>query len=316
MNSIKNENEMALVTIVIPTYNHAEKLNVALQSILRQTFTAWKVIVVNNFSTDNTIDIVNSFADPRIHLFNFKNNGVIAASRNYAMKLADTKFIAFLDSDDIWYEKKLEICIEALNKGFDLVCHGEAIIKDGIKIRNRLYGPLHSASFENLLFKGSVLSPSAVVMKLSFAQDIGFMSEDNSIITAEDYDFWIKLASKRNMKMKFINEILGEYHLYENNASNAIEKHNNAVINVVNNHFYSEVEKSIYNYCRYKKRISIVYYIKSRQYFEKNDFKNGFKNLFKLLLTFPDIIRISILFLLIMKILLLKQKAKGQKMYI
>lgn len=105
MNSIKNENEMALVTIVIPTYNHAEKLNVALQSILRQTFTAWKVIVVNNFSTDNTIDIVNSFADPRIHLFNFKNNGVIAASRNYAMKLADTKFIAFLDSDDIWYEK-------------------------------------------------------------------------------------------------------------------------------------------------------------------------------------------------------------------
>ncbi|APJ04593.1 glycosyltransferase family 2 protein [Silvanigrella aquatica] len=303
MYSLENNKVNPVVTVIIPTYNHAEKLNLAIKSLIKQTFTAWKVIVVNNYSTDNTVDIVNSFSDKRIQLFNFSNNGIIAASRNYAMKLADTEFIAFLDSDDIWYENKLELCIVSLNKGFDLVCHGEAIVKDGTKINDRLYGPLKNASFENLIFKGSALSPSAVVMRLCFAQKIGFMSEDSSIITAEDYDFWINLTKNRDIKMKFINDILGEYHLYENNASSAIEKHNNAVINVVNNHYFSEIDKNLYNLYRYKKRISIVFYIKSRQYFEKKNYRSGFKNLFNLILTFPDIIRVFILILFLFRVL-------------
>jgi len=71
-----------LVSIVIPTFNHAPLLNRALESVRQQTYQNWEAIVVNNFSTDNTIEVVESFKDPRIKLINFSNNGIIAASRN------------------------------------------------------------------------------------------------------------------------------------------------------------------------------------------------------------------------------------------
>ncbi|NCO52628.1 MAG: glycosyltransferase, partial [Deltaproteobacteria bacterium] len=62
------------VSIVIPTYNHAAFLRQALDSVVAQTFTNWEAIVVNNYSEDNTVDVVNSFNDPRVRLVNFRNN--------------------------------------------------------------------------------------------------------------------------------------------------------------------------------------------------------------------------------------------------
>ncbi len=75
-------NHKPFVSVVIPTYNHAKLLKKALDSVLAQTFKDWEAIVVNNFSTDDTVEVVNSFTDPRIKLLNFNNSGVIAASRN------------------------------------------------------------------------------------------------------------------------------------------------------------------------------------------------------------------------------------------
>ena len=66
-----------LVSIIIPTYNHAQFLHEALQSVCNQTFVDWEVLVINNYSEDDTIEIVKAFDDSRIHLENFRNNGVI-----------------------------------------------------------------------------------------------------------------------------------------------------------------------------------------------------------------------------------------------
>ena len=76
------------VTVVIPTFNHAKLLRRALDSVVAQTFDNWEAIVINNFSTDETIEVVESYQDDRIKLINFKNNGVIAASRNQGIKNA------------------------------------------------------------------------------------------------------------------------------------------------------------------------------------------------------------------------------------
>ena len=116
-------NEKPLVSVVIPTFNHAPLLKRALDSVVAQTYSDWEAIVVNNFSTDETIDVVNSFKDDRIKLVNFKNNGIIAASRNQGIKLAQGKFVAFLDSDDNWYPKKLEKCVDRAMLGATLICH-------------------------------------------------------------------------------------------------------------------------------------------------------------------------------------------------
>src|SRR3990167_9298210 len=114
-----------LISVVIPTYNHAKYLHIALESVIKQSFSNWEVIVVNNYSEDNTIDVVEAFQDQRIHLVNFRNHGVIGASRNEGLRHAHGEFVAFLDSDDIWYPEKLSHCLAVLHEGYDLVCHNE-----------------------------------------------------------------------------------------------------------------------------------------------------------------------------------------------
>ena len=112
-----------LVSIVIPTYNQSEFLRQAIDCIINQTYGSWEAIVVNNFSTDETISVVEGFNDPRVSLINFSNDGVIARSRNLAISRARGEFVAFLDSDDLWEPTKLERSVERLKSGADLVCH-------------------------------------------------------------------------------------------------------------------------------------------------------------------------------------------------
>ena len=115
----------ARVEVIIPTYNQADFLREALQSVLDQDFTDWKITVVNNMSTDHTRDVVTEFADPRIRIVDFANHGVIAASRNRALLGSNAEYVAFLDSDDWWNPKKLSTCVSRLDEGADVVCHAE-----------------------------------------------------------------------------------------------------------------------------------------------------------------------------------------------
>ena len=82
-----------------------------------------KLIIIDNYSIDNTNDVLDKFKDNRIKIFKFNNNGVIAASRNYGIQKAKGAFIAFIDSDDIWYENKLEISYNSLNKSRSFIFH-------------------------------------------------------------------------------------------------------------------------------------------------------------------------------------------------
>ena len=150
------------ISIIIPTYNQANLLREAIQSILDQTFTDWEAIVVNNYSEDNTIEIVESFKDPRIRLINFRNHGVIGASRNEGVRQAKADIIAFLDSDDTWTNFKLEKVISVFRHqpGVELVCHDEWVLV-GNSIKSILkYGPYKD--YPGLLFQKNCLSTSAV----------------------------------------------------------------------------------------------------------------------------------------------------------
>ena len=89
--SIKNP----LVSVVIPTYNHARYLDRALQSVLDQTYKNWEIIVVDNHSTDNTAEIVNKFSGNRLTYLKLNNNGIIAASRNAALSKARGDWVAY-----------------------------------------------------------------------------------------------------------------------------------------------------------------------------------------------------------------------------
>ena len=99
---------MELVSIIMPTYNCARFIRESIDSVLAQTYTNWELIIVDDSSTDNTAEMVANFNDPRIHYLRNEQNEGAALTRNKALRAAKGRYIAFLDSDDLWHPDKLE----------------------------------------------------------------------------------------------------------------------------------------------------------------------------------------------------------------
>lgn len=108
--------EENLVSIIMPSYNSSEFIKSAIMSVQNQTYETWELIIVDDCSDDNTIDIINSIDDKRICLYTNKCNKGAALSRNKALRKAKGRWIAFLDSDDIWLPNKLEKQLEFMRK--------------------------------------------------------------------------------------------------------------------------------------------------------------------------------------------------------
>ena len=98
------------VSIIMPAFNCEKFIDQSIESVINQSYQNWELLIVNDGSTDNTKDIVESYAkhDSRISLINFEDNQGAAISRNVAVDQAKNRFLAFLDSDDVWKPEKLE----------------------------------------------------------------------------------------------------------------------------------------------------------------------------------------------------------------
>lgn len=250
-------NNPPLVSIVIPTYNHAPMLQRALATVVEQTYQNWIAIVVNNFSTDNTLEVVAAFNDPRIQCVNFRNHGVIGASRNEGIALSTGQYVAFLDSDDTWFPTKLEKCIEILESGSDLVCHAEYWVDECGKSRLVAYGPSEAATHHNLIYKGNRISTSATVVRTALLKEVHGFDVSPELISTEDYDLWIRLAAKSD-RFAFISEPLGEYHRHDNNVSANIEKHLAAELAILKKHFSANTRFE--NMIARRRRKALAYY--------------------------------------------------------
>jgi glycosyltransferase involved in cell wall biosynthesis len=202
-----------LVTVVIPTYNHAHFLGRALQSILDQTHTNWEAIVVDNHSQDNTEEVVKTFADPRITLLKIHNNGVIAASRNTGIRAAKGEWIAFLDSDDWWTPNKLQVCFKHINDQVDLVYHDLEVVREHPvlfqrkKLKNR---QVNKPVLIDLLLNGNTIANSSVVVRKRLLNQIGGIDENTQMIACEDYNAWLRIAEITDAFSR-IPECLGYY---------------------------------------------------------------------------------------------------------
>ncbi len=97
-----------LVSIIMPSYNTGDYIGDSIRSVLAQTYENWELLIVDDCSTDRSVEVIRSFCDPRIILLKNEKNSGAAISRNYALREAKGKWIAFLDSDDIWAPEKLK----------------------------------------------------------------------------------------------------------------------------------------------------------------------------------------------------------------
>lgn len=264
--------QLPVISIIIPTYNQADLLQVALQSVLNQTLQNWEAIVIDNYSEDNTKEIVESIHDTRIkHVF-YSNKGIIAASRNHGIHLARADIIAFLDSDDVWYPSKLSTCFDCLNQGADAVCHGLWIRKDGL-LKNKLIPTSQPKNiFKTLLFKGnSAIATSAVILKKQCFTRFGVFSEDSNVVTAEDYELWLRL-SKNNIKWGFISEVLGEYTIHSKNASGNIKRQMLAEENVVLKYYRETKSPPINDRLSYRKRKMMLFFRAGIRVWQSNNY--------------------------------------------
>jgi glycosyltransferase involved in cell wall biosynthesis len=192
-----NDRVTPLVSVVIPSYNHARYLGRALQSILDQTYTNWEAIVIDNHSTDNTDEILKIFTDPRITYLKIHNNGVIAASRNVGIMSAKGEWIAFLDSDDWWTADKLQFCFDHINDKIDLVYHDLEIVSDKHKLFSRKIIKSRQVKppvLIDLLLKGNAIVNSSVVVRRSLLEQISGINESVGMIASEDYNTWLRIA--------------------------------------------------------------------------------------------------------------------------
>jgi glycosyltransferase involved in cell wall biosynthesis len=279
-----------LISIVIPTYNHAHFLHDALISVITQTYRNWEAIVIDNHSNDNTDQVVHSFGDARIKLLKVHNQGIIATSRNKGIKEAKGKWVAFLDSDDLWYPKKLELAVDHItqNPEFDVCSTNELMVNriDGGR-RTLHHGPYCKNFYERLLLRGNCLSPSAAMVKRVFLEDNQILfREDNDFVTAEDYDFWLLLASK-NARFTFIDSVQGEYTIHANNETGKLALHQKNVENVLLNHaskIYSSQRDSNDIYIKLQCRIKILRFA---EYARNKRYKLALKELISSLKSSP-----------------------------
>ncbi|WP_341880160.1 glycosyltransferase [Synechococcus sp. UW140] len=210
-----------LFSVVIPTYNHGKYLCRCLQSVLDQTYTNWEAIVVDNHSTDDTEDVVNSFTDERFTYVKVHNNGIIAVSRNVGIKAAKGEWIAFLDSDDWWTSNKLNVCLNYINNTVDLLYHDLVIVSNHSWpfINKFLRGrQLKPPVLIDLLVAGNAISNSSVVVRKKLLDDINGINESRELIAAEDYNTWLRIAQVTE-QFYYISQSLGFYLSHSQNMS-------------------------------------------------------------------------------------------------
>jgi len=212
----------SLVSIIIPTYQSCNRLKIALNSVLSQTYNNYEVLIMDDGSTDGTSEMVNSFKDPRI-FYNWQiNSGGPAKPRNRGIKFAKGNWIAFLDSDDVWKSDKLQICMEYTDNQVDLIYHDLQIISNKLRIFGRKIAKtrkLKKPILLDLLLNGNLICNSSVLVRKDLLDKVGGINENRNLVAAEDYNTWLRIA-KLTDQFIYLPHTLGYYFIHSDSLSN------------------------------------------------------------------------------------------------
>jgi glycosyltransferase involved in cell wall biosynthesis len=191
---MSNGSKQPLVSVIIPTYNRAWVLREAIDSILAQEFKDFELIVVDDGSTDNTGEILDSY-EQDILVLRQSNKGVSAA-RNRGIDAAEGRLIAFLDSDDLWLPRKLSSQVDFFNSNPAAVINQteEIWVRNGVRVNPKT----RHHKFSGMIFERSLalclVSPSAVMIKKNLFSEVGVF--DENLPACEDYDLWLRISCR------------------------------------------------------------------------------------------------------------------------
>ena len=193
------------VSVIIPTLNRINTLQRAIDSVIAQSFKSIEIIVVDNGSSDGSVKMLkNNY--PTVKLI-YEHKVGVSASRNKGIKYASNLWIAFLDSDDAWDQKKLEKQINLLHNSHDkyrLIHTNEIWIRNGKKINQMKKHQKFGGYIFNECLSLCCVSPSSVLIDRSIFDDMGLFNENLPV--CEDYDMWLRICSKE--EVLFLDEKL------------------------------------------------------------------------------------------------------------
>jgi len=214
MKSKVNKNN--LVSVIMNCFNSEKYIELSIKSVLKQTYTNWELIIWDNCSTDNTSKIIGKFNDKRILYFRANEHNSLGFARNQALKKTNGKFIAFIDSDDIWLSRKLEIQINFIerNKGINFVYSNHYVIDENGKrvFRFDLWKKPTGKIFHSILRRNNTYILT-VLFESSFIKLENNLFDTN-LELIEELEFFTRLLRKYNAG--YIPTPLAEYRVHPN----------------------------------------------------------------------------------------------------
>jgi glycosyltransferase involved in cell wall biosynthesis len=206
-----------MISVVMSAYNAEKYISEAIESILNQSFENFEFIIINDCSTDNTLEIIKRYSsqDSRIKLINNKENLGLTSSLNKAIKSSKGKYIARMDDDDISEKTRFEKQIEFLekNKDIDIVGSFAKNIDEEGNILNDRTVPLNHDEIINILPKLSPLIHPAIIFRKKSLGKIGFYNE--KFRTSQDYEMWFR-AMAAGLKFQNLPLYLVKYRVNDN----------------------------------------------------------------------------------------------------
>ena len=190
----------AAISVVVPTHNLKQLLREALESVFHQTYGNWELIVIDDGSTDGTREYLRRVQDSKVRVIFHDPCGNPAMLRNIGIKDATGKYVAFLDSDDLWHPDKLAVQMDALSAASE--CRWSFTYFDRIDEWGRVMpSPVSKRSVPNsgwmlphiLREEVTIAMPTVMVERSLLTEAGGF---DESLAFCEDYDLWLRLATR------------------------------------------------------------------------------------------------------------------------
>jgi len=206
-------------SVIIPLFNKENEIKSTLESVLRQTFQDFEVIVIDDGSTDNGKKIVEDLNNSKIKLFTTRNNGVSKA-RNIGIERAKGALIAFLDADDIWFENHLQLLSDLfikypnagiLGTNYEIFYNKNKIVKPYfIDIPKENWSGIVADFFKSSMINRIAWTSAIAIPKKAFAK-VGNFDENITLGAGEDTDLWIRMALE--FEVAFNNQITVRYNL-------------------------------------------------------------------------------------------------------
>lgn len=210
-----------LVSIIIPCFNAEKYIEETIQSVINQTYKNWELLLINDGSTDNSIELVKDINDDRITIIN-KNNSGVSDTRNFGLLLAKGDFIAFLDADDVWHNQFLEKQINLLlSSEFDLSYTCCQITDEKSIPSGKVLGGESNPTLDDFLSQrvNYNTNPSGILFKKETLKN--FTGFDLNLSNNADQDILIQLVSK-GYKIGLVDEVLWDYRMHNSNMSKNI----------------------------------------------------------------------------------------------